>query len=57
MERHAAVPHRGDLERMREEEARLIEKHIAEPPAEQHADRHIKQQIVRRVPARKGAYR
>jgi hypothetical protein len=38
VERHPALPHREDLERMRKIVARLVKEQIPEAPAEDHAD-------------------
>ena len=46
VERHAALPDREDLQRMREVVARLVEQHVAQAPAEDHADDAAEQQVV-----------
>ena len=46
MEGHAAVPHRGNLERVRPEIARLVEENEAEPAANHNAERDPEQKIV-----------
>ena len=46
MERHAAMPHRGDLGRVLPEIARLVEQHEAEPAADHDAEGDPEQEIV-----------
>ena len=46
VEGHATVPHRGNLERVRPEIARLVEQNEAEPAAEHDAERDPQQKIV-----------
>ena len=51
VERHAAVPQLQDLERVRGEMRRVVEQHVAEPPAEDDAERHPQDEIVEVVDA------
>jgi hypothetical protein len=46
MEGHAALPHGEDFQRMRQVVARLVEQHLAQPAAEDHAEHAIEQQVV-----------
>ena len=46
VERHAALPDGEDLERMREVVARLVEQHVAQPPAEDHAEHGEEYEVV-----------
>ena len=46
VKRHAAMPHRGNLRGVVPEEARLIEQHEAEPPADDDAERDPKEKVV-----------
>ena len=46
MERHAALPDGEDLERMARVVLGLVEQHVAQAPAEDHAEHGEKQQIV-----------
>jgi hypothetical protein len=46
MERHAALPYREDLERVREVVAGLVEEHVAEPPTDDDAEHAPEQQVV-----------
>ena len=53
VEAHAALPQLEDLERMREVVARLVEQHVAQAPAEDHAEHAVEQHVVdvARMPA------
>ena len=46
VERHAALPQLHDLERVRGEIGRIVEQHVAEPAAEDDAERHPQDEIV-----------
>src|SRR5881394_3943668 len=46
MERHAALPDVEDFQRMREVVIGLVEKHVAQPPAEDHAEHGEEQEVV-----------
>ncbi|MNN29935.1 hypothetical protein D3C81_1435600 [compost metagenome] len=46
MERHAALPDLEDLERMREVVGGLVEQHIAQTPAQDHAEHAVEQHVV-----------
>jgi hypothetical protein len=46
VEAHAALPHREDLERVIEEVHRLVEQHVAEPAAEDHAEHAVEEHVV-----------
>ena len=46
MERHAALPELHDLRRMREEIGRVVEQHVADPAAEDDAERHPQDEVV-----------
>ena len=54
MEAHAALPELEDLQRMREVIERLVEQHVAQPAADDHADHPVEQHVVdvARMPAR-----
>ena len=54
MERHAALPHREDLERMRGVVARLVEQHVAEPAADHDAEHAEEQQVLDVAPGPAG---
>ena len=53
VEAHAALPDREDLERMRGVIERLVEEHVAQAPAEDHAEHAVEQHVVdvARMPA------
>ncbi len=46
VERHAALPDREDLERMRGVVAGLVEEHVAEPAADDDAEHAVEQQVL-----------
>ena len=50
VEGHPALPHRDDLERVRQVVAQLVEEHVAKPPAENHPENRREQQIVELLP-------
>src|SRR5207237_1307030 len=54
VETHSALPHLEDLERMNQVIERLVEEHVAEPAAEDHAEHAVEQHVidVARMPAR-----
>ena len=54
MKAHAALPHRKNLQRMREVVARLVKQAIAQPPADHHAHDSQKQDVFN-ILARPGA--
>ena len=53
MEGHAAFPHPDDVERVLKEMQRIVEEHIAQPSAQDNAERGPGEQIVR-LPGCKG---
>jgi hypothetical protein len=54
MEAHSAVPQLEQFERLRPQ-VRFIERRIAQPAAEDHADRAIEEQIVRMALGERGS--
>lgn len=46
MERHAAFPELDDFRRVREEIRGIVEQHVAEPAAEDDAERHPQDEVV-----------
>jgi hypothetical protein len=51
MEAHAPIPQLHDLKRVLEIEARPVEEDISEPPAEDHAQRGVEDQVVGMAPS------
>jgi hypothetical protein len=45
VERHAALPDRERLQRVRRVIARLVEQHVAQPPADHHTEHTVEQQV------------
>ena len=46
MERHAAAPNVDQAHRVRDELGEVVEKHVADPPAREHADRDVEDEIL-----------
>ena len=54
MERHAAIPHFENINRVGKDRG-LVEKYIAEPPTQNNTKRRVKDHIVRMPPRQRGA--